>query len=257
MKRRSITLLLGFATTAAAIAFVAQMSASPSPASAIRPAPADGGSTAEFTFTPTVTPTPCPTDKFPIFEGTGCGTATPTPTSVRVGPMVTIDFTVNGSHNSVMVLQGQLMSVWTVYHNEDHRGIYIDDSVDFSDGGHSTGHCFISPGSSCSGGSGFSADHPGLITAMLRLTAQVDGCTLCPTLEKEHSIPISVIARGDFNCGGTIDSIDAALILQLTAALIQPFPCTGAGDVNDDGLTNAVDAFLLLQYVAGLIPLFT
>jgi hypothetical protein len=58
---------------------------------------------------------------------------------------------------------------------------------------------------------------------------------------------------GDFNCDNVVDSIDAALILQLTAALIQPFHCTGAGDANRDGYTNAIDAALVLQYVAGLI----
>jgi hypothetical protein len=62
-----------------------------------------------------------------------------------------------------------------------------------------------------------------------------------------------VIPVGSFDCDDDVDSIDAALVLQLTAALIQPFDCTGAGDVNDDGFTNAIDASLVLQYVAGLI----
>ena len=92
------------------------------------------------------------------------------------------------------------------------------------------------------------------MTATLRLTARVETCTLCPTLEREYSIVIEVIALGDVNCNEAIDSIDAALILQLTAALIQPFDCPGAGDVNHDGHTNAVDAALVLQYVAGLLP---
>jgi hypothetical protein len=50
-----------------------------------------------------------------------------------------------------------------------------------------------------------------------------------------------------------VDAIDASLILQLTAALIQPFDCDGASDVNHDGFTNALDVALVLQYVAGLI----
>jgi hypothetical protein len=58
---------------------------------------------------------------------------------------------------------------------------------------------------------------------------------------------------GDANCDGEVDAIDAALILQYLAGLIDGLPCTTNADANDDGTTNAVDAALVLQYVAGLI----
>jgi hypothetical protein len=247
MKRRPFVVLLAFAIAPAAIALVSHLSAPLRPAAAARPAQAGGGSTAELTFTSTPTATPCPT----------CPTPTATPTSVRLPPMLAIDFTVNGSRGEIMVLQGKLMSIRTLYQSTDHRDIAVVDTVDLSDGGHGAGHCSISPGATCGAETGFSADHPGLITATLRVTAEVVACGLCPTLQKEHSVAIAVIAIGDFNCNNAVDSIDATLILQLTAALIQPFSCTGAGDANNDGYTNAIDVTLVLQYVAGLIPLFT
>ncbi|HEY8172913.1 MAG TPA: dockerin type I repeat-containing protein, partial [Dehalococcoidia bacterium] len=65
-----------------------------------------------------------------------------------------------------------------------------------------------------------------------------------------------VMALGDFNCDGAIDSIDAALILQVNAGMAVPLPCTGDGDVNHDGELDALDALLILQFNAGLITAF-
>jgi Tol biopolymer transport system component len=58
---------------------------------------------------------------------------------------------------------------------------------------------------------------------------------------------------GDVDCGGTVNSIDAALILQLAAGLTGELTCQENGDVNEDGAINAIDAALVLQYGAGLI----
>ncbi len=58
---------------------------------------------------------------------------------------------------------------------------------------------------------------------------------------------------GDVNCDGVTNSIDAALVLQLDAALIASLDCEDAADVNGDGATNRVDAAIILQYAAGLI----
>jgi hypothetical protein len=58
---------------------------------------------------------------------------------------------------------------------------------------------------------------------------------------------------GDANCDHIVNSIDATLELQYTAALIHSLPCQGGADVNGDGMVNAIDVTLILQYVAGLL----
>ncbi|MCI0778287.1 MAG: FKBP-type peptidyl-prolyl cis-trans isomerase [Chloroflexi bacterium] len=57
---------------------------------------------------------------------------------------------------------------------------------------------------------------------------------------------------GDGNCDGTVNAIDAALVLQFSAGL-GVLPCPENGDVNGDGTINALDATLILQFVAGLL----
>lgn len=63
----------------------------------------------------------------------------------------------------------------------------------------------------------------------------------------------STVLRGDANCNGVVNAVDAALILQIVAGLIGPPTCSANADVNRDGQINAIDAALVLQYIAGLI----
>ncbi len=70
--------------------------------------------------------------------------------------------------------------------------------------------------------------------------------------------PVDVATRppypaGDVNCDGAANSIDAALVLQYSAALLPALPCQQNADVNHDGQANSLDAALILQYSAGLI----
>lgn len=60
---------------------------------------------------------------------------------------------------------------------------------------------------------------------------------------------------GDPNNDGTINAIDAALVLQVVAALlpIDQVACPFGLDANQDGIVNAIDAALILQFTAGLI----
>ena len=59
---------------------------------------------------------------------------------------------------------------------------------------------------------------------------------------------------GDVNCDGDVSSIDAALILQLTAGVVAFLFCGEFGDVDGDGNVTSVDAAIILQFTAGLIP---
>jgi len=65
--------------------------------------------------------------------------------------------------------------------------------------------------------------------------------------------PTPPALAGDANCDGSVNAIDAALILQLTASLLDALSCPANADVNGDGRADAVDAALILQYTAGLI----
>jgi hypothetical protein len=61
---------------------------------------------------------------------------------------------------------------------------------------------------------------------------------------------------GDVDCGGTINSIDAALVLQFGAALLDSLSCQQNADTSGDGNINSIDASLILQHTAGLIDEF-
>src|SRR3989344_3886491 len=73
----------------------------------------------------------------------------------------------------------------------------------------------------------------------------------CATIKANESKNV-----GDVDCNERTNSIDAALILQKTAGLIDTLACKMAGDVNADNRLNAVDAALILQYDARLINSF-
>ncbi len=80
----------------------------------------------------------------------------------------------------------------------------------------------------------------------------VDATTPAPTATAAATpTPPSLV--GDVGCDGSVNSIDAALILQLDAGLIDSLACQDAADVNEDGAINAIDAALVLQFDAGLI----
>ncbi len=61
------------------------------------------------------------------------------------------------------------------------------------------------------------------------------------------------VLLGDTNCSGGVNSLDAALVLQLDAGLLPSLACEGNADTNEDGRVDSVDAVIILQYVAGLL----
>ena len=52
---------------------------------------------------------------------------------------------------------------------------------------------------------------------------------------------------------GVVNSIDATLVLQLKAGLIDSVPNESSGDVDNSGSVTSIDASLILQATAGLI----
>lgn len=72
--------------------------------------------------------------------------------------------------------------------------------------------------------------------------------TPAPTLT-----PVPVPVPGDVDCNGTVTAIDAALLLQLIAALTDTLPCEHNADVNSNAAIDAIDVTLILQFSAGLL----
>ncbi len=62
------------------------------------------------------------------------------------------------------------------------------------------------------------------------------------------------LTSGDVDCTGAVTSLDAVLVLQFDARLIDTLPCPNEGDVNGDGRIGPLDAALILQMSAGLLP---
>lgn len=72
----------------------------------------------------------------------------------------------------------------------------------------------------------------------------------------QHGTPAAAAVAGDVNCDGHADPVDATLVLQLEAGLIDVLPCAAEADVSGDGIVTVVDATLILQFAAGLIDGF-
>ncbi len=79
-------------------------------------------------------------------------------------------------------------------------------------------------------------------------------CQVHPFLQRGRIIVQVAGAVGDVDCNGSIDSIDAALVLQLTAGLVGSLSCQENADANEDGSVDSIDAALILQLTAGLLP---
>jgi hypothetical protein len=67
--------------------------------------------------------------------------------------------------------------------------------------------------------------------------------------------PTATLAKplGDVNDDGLVNSVDALLIVQFDAGLLDHLANAPSADVNLNGIVNSVDAALVLQYVADLL----
>jgi hypothetical protein len=79
--------------------------------------------------------------------------------------------------------------------------------------------------------------------------------TNTPVPPPPTNTPVVTKACGDVNDNGSVDAVDAQLVLQFKAGLIPSLPNEPSADVNNSGEVTSVDAALILQVSAGLIPL--
>jgi hypothetical protein len=70
------------------------------------------------------------------------------------------------------------------------------------------------------------------------------------TVDCQEGLPA---LAGDSDCNGSVNSIDAALILQNVAGLLANLACPDGADANHNGTINSIDAALVLQFSAGLL----
>ena len=63
--------------------------------------------------------------------------------------------------------------------------------------------------------------------------------------------------RGDANCDGRTNSIDAVIVLQYVADLLDSLPCQQLADMDRDEDVTSLDAALILQADAGLLDIIS
>lgn len=96
--------------------------------------------------------------------------------------------------------------------------------------------------------------HPTLQRGIIIVQGPPTSTTVPPTATSAPPSPTPAGVIGDVDCNGSIDSIDAALVLQLTAGLVGSLSCEENADANEDGRVDSIDAALILQLTAGLLP---
>jgi hypothetical protein len=74
-----------------------------------------------------------------------------------------------------------------------------------------------------------------------------------PTPTPEPTVPPAGKLLGDVDCDQDVDTIDAVLVLQYSAGLLDGLECMTNADVNEDSSVDALDAIIILQIAAGLL----
>jgi hypothetical protein len=224
----------------------------------------DGPGCRKVTQTPTPSRTPCPTAKVPdTYHGFGCGTPTATPTSQRpYGASVRLvdHFPSPAISGAKKAWVFEIENIGSQYGCEAHEVTLSAQLTGQGDaslfqsallGCHETAQVTVSSIVTVPLGQTIT------ISAQAQAGAQ-SGNKVYASDDVVNPPPPTAPPRelGDFNCDNIVNSIDALLVLRISAGLAVPLPCTGDGDVNHDGRLNAIDAFLMVQYTAGLITSF-
>ncbi len=91
-------------------------------------------------------------------------------------------------------------------------------------------------------------------SAFLDLTLECKDCFSPAPRLLEWGYGNGVLGSGDVDCNEETNSIDAALILQFEAELLDDVTCDLGADVDTDIAITAIDSQLVLQFSAGLVP---
>lgn len=80
-------------------------------------------------------------------------------------------------------------------------------------------------------------------------------CTTAGVIEPISAV-VGDLTKGDVNLDGKVNNLDATVVLQYDAGIIELSATKKAGDVNGDEKINNLDATEILKYDAGIIDSF-
>ena len=104
------------------------------------------------------------------------------------------------------------------------------------------------------------SEERGVVDSEAKVVARDEGHNVLTAFIAVPTLPLPCTptpppaVAGDVDCSGVVNSIDAALVLQLGAGLVDSLACVENADVNESSAVDAIDATLILQLVVGLIP---
>jgi len=98
---------------------------------------------------------------------------------------------------------------------------------------------------------------PGRVSVGISHSYTTRACETCPAERRDGGSVRRLLEvasdPGDANCSAVADAIDAALIAQYLADLIDGLPCHRGADFDANGIVTIIDALFVLQHHAGLI----
>lgn len=93
-------------------------------------------------------------------------------------------------------------------------------------------------------------------TMPMKITLSCVTAGVIDPISAEVSEKADTFVLGDVNGDGSIDNLDASIILQYDAGILSDAIPSELGDTNNDGMVDNLDAVLILKYDAGLINEF-